>query len=501
MKLSTAQLILCMLGSLTLAACGGGGSDTSAPQQTQVAPPTGNSGGGTDNGDDGSDDGSDDGGEDNTDPEPTGTALWTFTVHDEPVAISVGGEYGSFIGDYHVEDFDYDGRVDILLGGPSWDNTEGSDGWSGRPAMFEVLWGTENGFENDPARLFGADFEPTMIQLVDIMVSDYDGNGVNDFVMAGSGLDAFEGNGDHLEYYRNIGQLPLVRSDEMLGFEQAAFVHAATKGDFNGDGFEDVSAWQCCVSPTVEYQDSAGIVLMNNGAGDFTHDPDFVPEEFAPEYVQERFQEGSWQILEAQALDLNGSTCDDLIVGGNGAPNYTQILWNHCNGTLSTPKADPNDQSESYVLPMVDGYDIVLSVEPIHINNDDEIDLLVSRTDSEYEGSYIQILTNNGDLTFTDESDRYIEQPADETAIGQAYIEDFDGDGYTDIVFAHAMYRGTAEGLVQVDVDINSIYDMFIVVDIDGNGKTDVLLRHVVPETFGWPDQTIEYTLFENVSE
>ena len=61
--------------------------------------------------------------------------------------------------------------------------------------------------------------------------------------------------------------------------------------------------------------------------------------------------------------------------------------------------------------------------------------------------------------------------------------------------------KALLRGLVPVEFEINYIYNTLVVIDANNDGKLDVLLRHVVPETFGWNDQTVEYTLLENVSE
>ena len=71
----------------------------------------------------------------------------------------------------------------------------------------------------------------------------------------------------------------------------------------------------------------------------------------------------------------------------------------------------------------------------------------LSRTDDAYESTYLQVLRNNGDNTFTDVTDSTVTQGTTEAAFGKAVVHDFDQDGYNDVVFRHAMFKGTAEGL------------------------------------------------------
>lgn len=479
-------LFLALAALLSLAACGGG-SDS---DDTQVTPPTG----------DGNDGGDSDGDDEDTNTDQR-DRVWTFAVNEEPILTVVGQEYASFLGDYHVEDFDGDGYNDIFIGGPSWDNTDGNDGWSGSPARYEVLWGSEQSFELDTKRLFGENYEPEMIHVVDFIVADYDGNGYNDFIIAGSGHDVFEGAGDRVEYYQNTGQLPLENSQDKIDFDLSSFMHSGTNGDFNGDGYTDVSIWQCCFGPNVELDDTSGITLVNDGAGNFERNRELVPNEFAPEHVQETLGNyGSWSILESFAIDLNDSSCDDLIVAGGGEVGQPQILWNHCNGELSTPVLTGDEQTETYVLPPVEGYDVTLDVVVYPVNDDEFPDLLISHTTADYDGTYLQLLENNGDGTFTDVSDTSVSQTSVETSVGKGYVHDFDGDGYLDVLYRHAIYKGTEQGLEPVEFEINSIYTSFIAGDFNNDGHEDIIVRDVPPETFGHEDQVIEYTLLENIA-
>ncbi len=478
------QLIATALATVILTACGGGGGSETTVAQTQAvapppAPPT-------------------------PPPAPVATddreTVWTFAVGTEVVATTIGGEYPARIGDFFVDDFDGDGINDILIGGATWDNESGADDWSGQPAQYEVLRGTDTGFELDTGMLFG-DYDPEMIMPVDFLVHDYDGNGTLDIVVAGTGLDKAHGSGDKAELWVNTGQLPLVNRSADLNFDETLFTHSATRGDFNGDSFMDVSLWQCCVVPNVSFQESSGATLINNGSGEFEHVKEYVPAEFDPEYIRARMPgTGSWAVIDSLAIDLNGSGCDDLILGAVGTIHPSQILWNHCEGSLSKPVLSADEQSETTVIPDDGEWVQILGIMEYPVNNDEHKDLLVIRSTHEGQGTHLQLLRNNGDNTFTDVSENSTIEPYTSIPQSQNRLFDFDNDGYLDIAFIDAVYRGTPQGLVKVELDINEFYGAVFAIDVDNDGDTDLVHRNILEPTFGFVNQEVQYTVLENTT-
>jgi hypothetical protein len=471
-------ILALLASSVILTACGGGGSETPPPTPVvQQAPPT---------------------------PAPQATddrkKVWTFAVGREVVATTIGGEYPSRIGDFFVADFNGDGINDILIGGGTWDNDSGADDWSGKPARYEVLRGTDAGFEQDTEMLFG-NYDPEMIMPVDFLVHDYDGNGTLDIVVAGTGLDKAHGAGDKAELWINNGQLPLVNQSTDLNFNETLFTHSATKGDFNGDSFTDVSLWQCCVVPNVSFQESSGATLINDGNGVFEHVKEYVPAEFDPEYIRARMENtGSWAVIDSLAIDLNGSGCDDLVIGAVGSVHPSQILWNHCEGSLSKPVLTADEVSETTVLPDDGEWVQILGIMEYPVNGDEHKDLLVLRSTYEGEGMHLQLLRNNGDNTFTDVSENSTIEPYTYIPTDQNRLFDFDGDGYLDISFIDAVYRGTATGLEKVELDINQFYGAVFPIDVDNDGDVDLVHRNILDSTFGFSNQEVSYTVLENLS-
>jgi hypothetical protein len=473
--------------SATLFACGGGGSETAT---TATAPVL---------------------------PTPIASNLkkfWTFEVHEEPLAVHTGRDYPSFLYGVYAEDFNRDGYVDIVIGGPTWvigDN--GESDWSNRPFETEVLRGSAEGFTVDPAMLFGNDYRNEMIHLTDILASDFDGDGLTDLVFSGTGLDTIDSRGDKVYYYRNTGALPLVDASNDLDYDLRSFFHSSSIGDFNGDGFKDLTFWQSQHGGQVELTSSTGVVLNNNGAGDFVRDRAIVPEEFAPEYFREN-QGGEWGISTVGAFDLNNSTCDDLVLGSLSVFNPSMILFNHCAGEFSKPALNrENVPSDTFVIPFVDRFERVLDVFEYPINDDEYTDIAILRTgdyyNDDYVGNYLQFLRNNGDQTFTDVTEDMIIQSNSTNTFDSAHVYDLDNDGYLDIVLtlgnifdedgeSDFIWQGTASGLEQVKVDFEDVNGSLIVVDVNSDGDMDILVRRVFE--FGRVNQRIEYRLLENMA-
>jgi hypothetical protein len=359
-----------------------------------------------------------------------------------------------------------------------------------------------------------------MIHLTDIHISDFNSDGLQDLTFIGTGLDTRESLGDYVYYYRNTGNGFVNVSDE-LDFTERGFFHSSAIGDFNGDGHEDLTFWQSEFEPSIEFKESAGVILMNTGAGDFVRDREMVPAEFRPYYLTEVLHGDDvppdfirWGVSDISTADLNGTGCDDIVIGSQGIHNPSMILFNHCEGTLSKPAASADlVPIGTFLIPSVKGYDRVLNSFVFPINDDEFVDIAILRTGDlahdDYKGNYLQFLRNNGDETFTDVTNTMIVQSTGPATLNRAHVHDFDDDGYLDIVFTigagfneqeftDVLWRGTATGLEQVDVDIDHLNGSLIVADTDSDGDMDLLLRNV--KNVGLEEQAVEYRLLENIT-
>jgi hypothetical protein len=494
--MSSLKTLLILALIVSLFACGGGGSE--APAETQPLPPTAQ-----------------------TPPVPVSPVdpalpelkkFWTFAVHKDPLITLRGKDYASFVSDFHAEDFNGDGHIDLLLGGPTWDiSDDGLSEWSADPFKFDVLRGTPEGFVEDTSMLFGEGFVNDMVHLTDILPGDYDGNGTVDLIFTGNGHDVFESFGDRVYYFTNPGNMPLVNSNSKLNFDTRAFFHSASVGDFNGDGHLEPQMWQSSDGPNLTLETS-GVILINDGNGTFVRNTEIVSEKFLPEYIQElKPGVGSWNVLDNKAFDLNNSGCSDLVLGSMEDSHPSMILWNNCEGLVSEPAvyAD-NVPIGTYIIPAVTGFELVIEMVEYPLNEDDYIDLSIIRTSKDYQGNYIQFLRNNGDQTFTDVTESTVTQSSGPKWHNKAYVHDFDKDGFMDMVFTvdngfedknvtDVIWRGTAAGIEQVELDWEDVNGSLVVIDVNSDGNMDILVRKVF--NFGRESQYIEYRLLENIAK
>jgi hypothetical protein len=117
----------------------------------------------------------------------------------------------------------------------------------------------------------------------------------------------------------------------------------------------------------------------------------------------------------------------------------TVIYWGSSSNTyLSTSKT---------VLPPVAGQGTIVDIDSEDINNDGNKDIILTRTGggniNSYIGYYLQLILNNGNHQFTDTTSN-ISSNSDENGgwIDWVRIQDFNNDGYLDIIEDNASERG-----------------------------------------------------------
>ena len=462
----------------TLFACGGGASENTTLAPAEVPPSA---------------------------PEPVAQETsWVFSKQKTLLTTHSGPRTASFIYDFYATDLNNDGKDEIIVGGPVWDNTVEGVGFVNRVADVEVLVSNDSGYTNDPSVMFAFGQEPQLVHLMDIIVSDFDRDGVDDYVFSGTGLDIFDtGVGDRMQYYIGSDQGQVTVANNRLNFDMPGFFHTASAGDYDGDGSKDLSMWQCCLLPNIELESPANM-LINDGAGEFEYSTRLLPSELTVNH--------SWSTNEMLSADLNNSTCDDIVAIGTTTSHDDFIMWNYCDGPLSdTGIGYEGIAPTSYAIPKIDGYTLGTAVATIDYNQDDNLDLVIARADSyQTNNTHVQILRNNGDQTFTDVTSETIGTFNNHKWIAHIHVEDIDQDGFEDMVFTvdnpfqdeqvdSMVWRGTATGFELVDIELGNETGSLIVADVTGDDASDLVIRYIVPATFGTSNQTIEYYVLENL--
>ncbi|NEP56265.1 MAG: DUF4347 domain-containing protein [Symploca sp. SIO2G7] len=274
-----------------------------------------------------------------------------------------------------VADFDGDGNLDIVSA-----NNGSSD--------VSVLLGNGDGTFDD-ATNFVAGTSPRSLA-----VADFDGDGSLDLVTAGAGgVSVLSGDGNG-----NFG--PATN----LGVTSSPYSVAV--GDFSGDGNLDL-----VTANAEEFVIGTVSVLLGNGDNTFRPARDFRTGDSDPESVA--------------VGDLNGDGILDIAVANedNGDGTISVMLGNG-DGTFNTTF----DTTNNFPFPTTGQPS---SVDLVDVNSDGNLDLLSAG------GETISVRFGNGDGTFGDSCDL---DGLIDIGVGVAssaiVVEDFDGDGLSDLAVA-----------------------------------------------------------------
>ena len=261
----------------------------------------------------------------------------------------------------------------------------------------------------------------------------------------------------------------LVNSTSLLT-TTASFYHQASFGDVNNDGKLDI---------LVDALDSGAgkggdTLFVSNGAGGFSQ-----------QMIQQFVLDNGNQTHTASAIvDINGDHKADLILGAwSNFTSPSRIMFADNNGVFSTNNFKNLPDSPVSMQCIVD-------IRPIDLNGDDKADLVLSvtggATDNYYKIGYIQLLVNNGDGTFRDETaQRLPSQPLtpETTQYWHHRIEvvDFNHDGKMDMYVngaaggEEAIYLNNGTGTFTKEVLSINKWETGTVSDVNNDGMTDVI--------------------------
>jgi hypothetical protein len=124
-----------------------------------------------------------------------------------------------------------------------------------------------------------------------------------------------------------------------------------------------------------------------------------------------------------------------------------------------------------------------LAIAPIELNGDSHPDLLVAFTKHNpfYQGRWIQVLINNGDGTFRDETSTRLPQQDNFDAWPYAIrVADLNGDGKPDVAVAvnnggaPPFYLNNGDGSF-TPLAVSTAFPMFDLAEVNGDGRTDIV--------------------------
>ena len=386
----------------------------------------------------------------------------TFTSIDETFPVA-NGDQTALAREAVLTDVNGDGRPDLILSYQLFPAEPD-------PVPIRVLLGEGDGlFTNGGASVFpnGA---PSDIYPRGHAVADFNGDGRPDFFFADVGYDA-----DPYPGYRNS----LALSSGGVYVDATASLPAnsdytpyATAGDVNGDGSPDLFVG--------DLGRRGPYFLINDGTGHFTVDTSRLNPTIA--------NPANGLYTTGLLFDANGDGKLDLFLGSNGEliPNTT---------TVTTSKIVLNDGAGHFETigsilpaPQTGGKAVIVDAEAADLNGDGRPDLVLDVALGTYSQGTLQLLINNSDGTFSDQTaTRILGYTGTLTPPGswiyRTQIVDVNGDGHPDIVLTTG---GGTSPVVLNDGAGNFIRlpnwlpdagagDMLTVGDVNGDGRVDVL--------------------------
>lgn len=352
-----------------------------------------------------------------------------------------------WIGQIYTVDLNLDGNSDLLLLGASYP----SDG-EPIPQPGLVAFGDGSGGYTVATEDQFPLSSLNTIHTREVVFGDFNGDKVPDIFIASHGFDADPYPGEQNRLYLSNSTNSWRDATDTLPVA-TDFSHGTSAADINGDGHLDI-----VVGNVPHPNPEQPYILVNDGAGNFSSNLNLLPT-------------GNGQILNGNQIritsellyDLDQDGFADFVAGSFDSsldlPKPAFILWN-ANGEFS------ESSKTELPLPQHFGADnSVYDIQPIDINNDGLKDLLIAfQKDVALGGWELQVLINQGDRNFVDQTDQYIPDetaqyggiPSSEDAESQYWVQfiklvDLNKDGRMDFVL-------DGRGITNAPLDFPVVY-------------------------------------------
>jgi hypothetical protein len=310
---------------------------------------------------------------------------------------------------------------------------------------------------------------PSVVEGRELVLADFNGDGRLDMFFADQGRDTPPHPGHQNTLVMSAPSGKLVDATGNLP-QQSAMTHSAAAADIDGD--EDVDLY---VGNIWGQSDIDPQILINDGNGMFSVGKNRLPP------LVDLNQNG---YTTCEFVDVNNDCAADLVLGDAGddianehSTRDSEVLLNDGTGHFSIlTNAIPSK-------PFAET-DIALDVDADDINGDGYEDLLIVFTKGDYVGRYIQVLINNQNGTFSDEtSTRLPQSDNNDPWISWVFLLDLDMDGHLDIAAAPTggqeplFYLNNGNGIFRPLPNVFKIGVPwpFTFPDIDQDGFLDVL--------------------------
>ena len=266
---------------------------------------------------------------------------------------------------------------------------------------------------------------PSSVHPREVLLADFNGDGMNDFFIADHGYDAppHPGWNNQLLLWTSEGYID---ASARLPADPTGFTHNAAVGDVDGDGDVDI-----LVANNGGEFIPGPYFLLNDGAGYFTSNTSLLPDVLETDDYR-----APWAV---EIADLDEDGYQDLIIGARGGmADESFIYWGEADGEYHDDSATVLP-TPGFFLAFGDAQ--VISTATHDFNNDGLLDVLLGGYDDGTIGHFpkrgVQILINSGNRRFSDETQRRLGDSAWSYTEGW-HVEhrffDFNHDGEVDIV-------------------------------------------------------------------
>ncbi|MEO6340491.1 MAG: FG-GAP-like repeat-containing protein [Caulobacteraceae bacterium] len=369
-----------------------------------------------------------------------------------------------------IGDFNGDGKLDVLV-----ENQLINPGENRRVPIVLLAGNGAGGFTDATSVLFGTNIPDTVSPKMPV-VADFNGDGRADVFLDNYGYDATPFPG---------GQNGLILSSGATGLTNAVSrlptlldtTHSSTTGDIDGDGDIDIYVGNISVSP---------YFLINDGQGNFERTLGRIPTAIENKANSQRYTTSAF-------FDANGDGKVDLFLGSDGSignnglilNDHSVILLNDGTGKFLTVLSNLPSPTAATSNTAVSGVEAAL---PMDLNGDGKLDLVIAFTLGAatplLRKGLIQVMINQGDGTFVDETASRVAAPITNSWISFAQAVDLNGDGYQDVFLQNAtnvglntpIYLNDGSGhLVQMPAGLlPGIGWRMEAADLNGDGRMDV---------------------------
>jgi hypothetical protein len=377
-------------------------------------------------------------------------------------------------------DFNDDGWPDVVLQRALWQ--------SGQPSELDVLINDGQGsLVLGTSEVFSGTV-PLVVEPRQIVLADFNGDGRPDIFLPDQGMDDFPQPGYQNTLVLSAPGGKMVDATDNLP-QESNCTHSAAAADIDADGDIDLYVGNLWSYQTDNIPPQ--IWLNGGGASMFTVATGCLP------FPLEDLCYGAYTTCDF--VDVNNDTFPDLILGDagdecEGGPD-SLVLLNDGTGHFSyLDNALP-------AKPFAET-DIALDIKAADVNGDGYQDLFISFTKwgylDAYVGRYIQVLINNQDGTFRDEtSTRLPQSDNNDPWILRVHLLDLDMDGHLDIAAAPVgdpqgplFYLNNGDGTFRPLPNVFNIGtdNLFTFLDIDLDGYLDVLWSWGGGQHGAWPE-------------